>query len=247
MIINNMSFKTVQDEERHCPFCVSSLLQQTRDKPLAVIALDLDGTLVEHMSVELHEKVNQTIKKKFPEALNRVFVSPYQLRCAMACHLNPEALTNLRYLIDTAKKTYDVGILLISAWRHCATLQQIREEIFKETQFGAEIIGKTLPSVWKDDTPECHELKKQYKDDWDEQQKILEEQCFKDSSRADQITTWFKMHNLKLNETKFVIFDDYNDDLSRFPNFVHVRDRDLLSKDDVTQALKILGITTSKG
>ncbi len=191
-----------QPDHQHCPLCVDSMVHPKKDdrKP-AIIFLDMDGVMIKNRhSSPLRDEIVLTLSKLFPDVKR---YNDYQWTIAKGRHLHPTALENLHKLIKRIKKSgHRALVVLSSAWRNDATLQQLKEEAFTNHVFCKYLCGKAAPkrsdTRW---TPECKQGFKFTKGAKEAFRLNLE-------SRSDVIEFWLRDHGFDPNSTNFIVIDD---------------------------------------
>lgn len=213
-----LSENNIKPPHDHCPLCVDAMIHPKEDtRQPAFIFLDMDGVMIgDRFTSELQDKIKLTLDNLFPNADHRY--NDYQWTIAKGRHLHPKALENLHTLIQRIEKSGQRALVVLStAWRNDATLQQHREEAFIENKFCKYLCGKTAPQTnetsW---TPECKQGFKFTKG-------AKESFGLKLKSRSDVIEFWLRDHGFNLDSTNFVVIDDENDDKrKRFgERFIH--------------------------
>ncbi len=187
----------------HCPLCIDSIIHPKNDdrKP-AIIFLDMDGVMIANRhSSPLKNKIRLTLSDLFPGVK---CYNDYQWTIAKGRHLHPTALENLHKLIERIEKSnHRALVVLSSAWRNDATLQQLKKEAFTIHVFCKYLCGKTAPknsdTNW---TPECKqgfEFTKGAK------------RTFKLSleNRSDVVEFWLRDHGFDPSSTNFIVIDDF--------------------------------------
>lgn len=223
----------------HCPHCIWSKVHPEDDpRPPAIIFLDMDGVMIGDRGVNpLRRRISQTLIKLFPSTKT---ITDYHRAVAKGRHLNVFALTKLNVLIEKIEEAGMRAIVVLStAWRLDATLQQHIKEVFNEHNFSAYICGKTVP--------ESKEIKftPEFKQGYNFQ--IIKERAksfnIKLQNRSDVIEFWLYDHGFNPKSTNFIVIDDcvmYKRE--RFgERFIEIRD--LFEFRHLVAAVKALGIS----
>ncbi|MEL6539686.1 MAG: hypothetical protein AAFP93_02860 [Bacteroidota bacterium] len=149
----------VEDDEDmyvHCPLCHCSTIYPEKDGRIpAIMFLDMDGVL---MPVDRPlEKVHALLKKLFPHVENYSYTDA-QYKLAFSRHLNEKALENFHHMIEQVEASGQRPLVVISsAWRSAATLEEQRTSIYAQHKFSRYLGGKTaIESEFEASfTPEC--------------------------------------------------------------------------------------------
>lgn len=216
----------------HCSLCVNYLVKSTEDRrPPALVFLDMDGVMITgRFSDPLNSKIRATLNYLFP---NEEMHNDYQWTIAKACHLDPTALDHLQQLIERVKASGQrVLIVLSSAWRNDASLDQHRKMAFVHHKFCRYLCGKTTPQKDEHWAPEIKAGDKIY-----EKAKDYSINLHK---RADEIRFWLLDHGFDPMTANYVVIDDSTTDGLREifgPRFI--RTYDLFRQKHLEIALKI--------
>lgn len=193
----------------HCPLCVASMIDPKElEKPLFFMFLDMDGVMSDRLSNSKTEtKIKETVYKIFPNAGNRP--NHYQWTLAKGRCLNTHSVEKISDLIRLIEDlNLQPLIVLSTAWRNDATLEQHIKEAFSEVGFGQYICGKTAPEDWEFSyTPE-------YKQGF-RFEEGADKFDIKLNNRAQTIRYWLKDHGFSPEKTHFAILDDCDDKLSK--------------------------------
>lgn len=228
------SEELIQPYHKHCPLCEDSIVNPEQDDRIPIIIfLDMDGPMIpDRCNPDFYEEMYRTRSELFPQVKE---INEYQWRVVHGRHLDSEALKNLHSLIERIEASnHRALVVLSSAWRNDATLQQLREEVFSQYLFCKHLGGKAAPTKFDIDwTPECL-------------QGFNFTQGAKDffgldlGKKSDVVEYWLLDHGFNLSSTNFVVLDDdTSEGFERFEErFVPIRY--LLSKKDCEQAAKVL-------
>jgi len=194
--------------------------------PMAIIFLDVDWVIMgDRFAPPLNGLIRSTLNERFVKGSDGNF-TPLQHRIAASHYFEETAVENLAKLISKVSQKIKVGIVISSAWREDATVEELRDQVFATCpSINQLIIGKTP-----------------HDDDKERSLDALEKYGFELRGRAAQIDYFIREYRTIWNIQAFAIFDD-NDDYGRFPqlfpeNFVHVLR--LLSKTDTEKAYAIM-------
>jgi hypothetical protein len=189
-------------------------------KPWVIIFLDIDGVLYRE---PIRDNFWQERHEKMVELFGQLdHYRSFHYDSATAYYFDKKAVTLLNNFIDKINLSYNVGLVISSAWREGRTLEEMYK-IFSPWHFSKFIIDKTVSSAYGGYTIE-----------------ELRNFSYGYASRADQINHWLKHHS-DINIGHFIIFDDQDSGISkRFPTqFIHVKNR-CLSSENIEAAIKVL-------
>ena len=186
-------------------------------KPIVAIFLDIDGVLI-------RGEFGDFKTQKLHELFGKRDYSGLEYDIATSYFLSESAVVNLDRLIERVSEVAEVVIILSSAWRINRTVDEIKNQIFKNWSFSKYIIDKTPDNFWRSQSSLI----------------ALEKYGFELRSRDCQIDYWLR-ENKHLQIKNFVILDDCDEGLSeRFPyNFVHVR-WDLFTEEHANKAYEVM-------
>lgn len=214
----------------HCPLCYG--IPTDKIKRSAIIFLDLDGVMVDR---ETHDNaIMATQHQLFGDC-----PTPLQNRVAAAYHLDKAAVESLKLLIEKIERVQPAYIVISSAWRQDATLDQIKNQMFNVP--GLEFIKDRI--VGKTPSPKIDTWAVK-SDNYYQNQKKQSEIHFEDLAnnkyglsfnyRAGEIAFWLIFH--KISDGNFMVIDDScTEYLEHFEKrFIHVN---MLSKCDVDIAM----------
>lgn len=232
-----ISQETEKPYHKHCPLCVDSMVHPEDDnRTPAIIFLDMDEVMIaDRIGYPLNQEITLTLRTLFPYV--KISDSEYEWLIAKARHLNPHALRNLHSLIERIEASGQRALVVLSsAWRNEATLQQHREEAFAQHQFCKYLCGKTAPMNKETEcTPEC-------KQGFSFKERAEESFGINLETRADVIKFWLRDHGFDLISTNFIVIDDdpfY--DLKKFEERL-IQTYDFFRKEHLEQATKFLKI-----
>lgn len=221
---------------KHCPLCIASIVYPEKDnRTPAIVFLDMDGVMIgDRFTSPLRGKIKQTLSVLFPQVAN---FTDYHWTVAKGRHLHPHALQNLHTLIKRIETSGQRALIVLSsAWRNDATLQQHREEAFIQHLFCNYLCGKTAPEDFETHwTPEC-------KQGFSFAQGAKESFGLDLKRRAGVIEYWLRDHGFGLDATNFVVIDDdTSSDLQRFRE-LFIQTHDLFREEHLEKAAKILKV-----
>lgn len=218
----------------HCPLCVDSIVRPKQDKRTpAIIFLSMDGVMIgDRMSPVFRDKILSTLSTLFFQVEN---FNDYHWTVAKGRHLDPGALFNLHTLIERIEYSGRRAlVVLTSGWRNDATLQQHREQVFRQHQFCKYLCGKTAPQY--DDTqwtPECRQgfeftraAKHKFNLDL--------------NNKGDVIEYWLRNHGFDLHSTNFVVINRHS--IQKFRNRLIQTDGLLFQTKHLQQAIDLLRV-----
>ena len=217
----------------HCPLCYCPIVFPEGDgrKP-AIIFLDMDGVLMPCQRPL--DKVHALLKQIFPHVENLNYTDE-QYKIAFSRYLNEDALKNLHAIIDAVEASGQRPLVVISsAWRHAAFLDQLREEIFAQHKFSKYIGGKTSVEGYENRwAVECKLGFNFYKGAKERYNMTLR-------GRYTAIEFWLRDHHFDPAKTNFVVLDD--DSGACLPDFKErfINTRYLLTAEDAQAAIDIL-------
>jgi len=231
-----------EDEEKpehaHCPQCVDAMVHpEDDDREPAIIFLDMDGVMINPWTyASFDENILSTINSLFPD------LEDYQ-RChsvlARGWNLDPSAVNYLHDLITRIERaSLRPLIVLSSAWRNHATLEQFREKGFTKHRFCNYLCGKTAPRQSEVSWVEGHQFTQNARTLY---QLELE-------SRSDVIEFWLRDHGFDPERCRFIVIDDIDGEKSaRFKGrFIQTMSYFLFEKKHVEEAAKALQLPNEK-
>lgn len=220
----------------HCPLCVDSIVypQENKRTP-TIVFLDMDGVMIgDRFSSPLNDNIQLTLSTLFPQVKR---TTDYHWTVAKGRNLHPDALQNLHNLIERIESSGQRALIVLSsAWRNDATLQQLREEAFTQHLFCNHLCGKTAPE--KNETSWTPESKQGF----NFAQGAKESFGLNLKRRADVIEYWLRDHGFEVGSTNFVVIDDdTSSDLQRFGERF-IQTYDLFREEHLKQAAKVLKV-----
>ena len=231
------SEKIEKPYHEHCPLCIDSMVypEQSNRTPI-IIFLDMDGAMIgDRASSPLKDEIRLTLSTLFPQVKD---FTDYHWTVAKGRHLHPHALQNLHSLIERIEGSGRRALVVLSsAWRNDATLQQHREEVFTQHLFCKYLCGKTAPEDDKTRwTPEC-------KQGFSFTQGAKKSFGLDLKRKADVVEFWLRDHGFDLESTNFVVVDD-DDIYSDFRRFGErfILTYDLFREAHLEKAAKVLKV-----
>lgn len=202
------------------------------DKPTVAIFLDIDGVLLPtKWPDDLYNKVRTATKllfgadKVFPGDRNATeanSLTKLQAKVALSHFLHVRAVYFLNSLIQNLlNNDVDVKVVISSAWRTGASVEVLKEELFKPHFFSQFIVDKTPDDSFED----------------------LKNNLTKNDFRGYQINYWLKTSGEKYKINEFIIFDDCDLKISSlFKNqFVRIKEEDaILGEEHISRSWEIL-------
>ena len=200
---------------KHCPLCNYSMLYPEQDnKKPALIFLDIDGVLIEQWrSSELDDQIRSTKKQLFPHGHKINYHSPHQQNIVHARHFDKKSLENLDRVIEKVQESGQRPLIVLSsAWRHSALLQQLCDDAYAQHTFSKYLCGKTPIEF---EAEEC--LSIECKLGFEFYKNSQEKYTISLDNRANAIEFWLKDHHFDPTTTNFIAIDDAHQEyLSRF-------------------------------
>ncbi len=194
----------------HCPLCHSPTVYPAQDgRRPALIFLDMDGVLMP--CDRPYKKIHPTLQKIYPHVQDYKYTDA-QYKLAYSIYLDENGVENLHNIIDKVEASGQRPVVVISsAWRHAALVEEQRSDIYAQHKFCKYIGGKTPTEGYEESwSPEC-------KLGFAFSKNAKARYGLPLRSRGDAVEFWLRDHHFDPATTNFVVLDDdHSYSLSRF-------------------------------